>query len=62
MSERFCRLRAMKEGRDAVIAQRLHGAEPALCRYRPHTKSKFFWEFGANRAHEAIDRLRRIGA
>lgn len=62
MPVKFSRLRAMKEGRDAVIAQRLHGADPIPCHYRRDTRSRFFWEFGASRAHAAIDRLMRIGA
>lgn len=59
---KFNRLRIMREGRDAVIAERLHGGEPAACSYRRDTQSHFFWQFGAQRARDAIDRLMRIGA
>ncbi|GEM_PF-6299013 len=62
MAVKFSRLRMMQEGRDAVIAECLHGAEPAACHYRRDTKSAFYWEFGASRAREVIDRLMRIGA
>ncbi|AIT79134.1 hypothetical protein [Novosphingobium pentaromativorans] len=52
----------IREGRDAVIAERLHRGVPAINPYAPKTKRGLFWQRGAEQAREAIDQLMRIGA
>lgn len=51
----------IREGRDAVIAERLLGAGPAANPYRRSTKRNIFWQHGADQAHATIETLMRIG-
>lgn len=51
----------IREGRDAVIAERLHGATPARNPYRHTSKRGLFWQRGADQARSKIDELMRIG-
>ena len=40
----------IREGRDAVIAERLREGSPASNPYRRDTKRAFWWNWGAERA------------
>lgn len=44
MRQPFSRPRLMKEGRDAIIAERLGGGPPAKCPYRPQSQSRSYWQ------------------
>ncbi|CDO37252.1 hypothetical protein [Novosphingobium sp. KN65.2] len=52
----------IREGRDAVIAERLLSGAPATNPYAPRSKRGLFWQRGAEQAREAIEKLMRIGA
>ena len=62
MAQHFTRPQIIREGRDATIAERLLGAEPAACPYPRHSKRRILWNIGARRARITIDQLMRIGA
>lgn len=51
----------IREGRDAVIAERLRNGPPAANPYRKTSKRSFFWSWGADHAVRKIDELLRIG-
>lgn len=51
-----------REGRDAVVAERLQDGPPARNPYRRQTFRARYWSYGANAANQRIDDLMRIGA
>jgi hypothetical protein len=51
----------IREGRDAVIAERLLAAPPARNPYSATSKRGLFWQRGADHARAKIDELLRIG-
>jgi len=53
--------RHLREGRDAVIAERIHAAGPAANPYGLKSRRGLFWQRGADLAHAKIDELMRIG-
>ena len=52
---------AMREGRNAALA-RLHGGPVPVNPYRKGTKSRSWWNDGADHAGRLIDRILEIGA
>ena len=53
--------RALADGRDAMIAHRLHGAPAPASPFRAGTVRHRYWQWGTERAARAIDDLYRIG-
>ncbi|PNU06452.1 hypothetical protein [Novosphingobium guangzhouense] len=51
-----------REGRDAVVAERLQNGPPARNPYSSRTFRARYWSYGANAASQRIDELMRIGA
>lgn len=52
----------VREGRDAVVAEKFRDGRPATNPYRPTSKRHVFWQHGAEQARSAADRLLQIGA
>lgn len=51
----------MRAGRDAVVDAWISNAPPPKCPYAPRTKSRLFWQLGADRATAVVQQLERIG-
>lgn len=52
----------IREGRDAVIAERLLGTGPAANPYTPTSKRGRWWQRGAEMTGPVVDNLMRIGS
>lgn len=52
----------VREGRDAVVDHWLGKKDALRNPYSPHSKSRIFWQLGADKAAAVIDQLERIGA
>lgn len=52
----------VREGRDAVIAEKFRNGRPAANPYSRSSKRHVFWQQGADLARSAADRVLRIGA
>lgn len=52
----------MREGRDAVIAEKFRDGRPATNPYGPHSKRRVFWQRGADEARTRADAVLQIGA
>ncbi|WP_374414227.1 hypothetical protein [Novosphingobium colocasiae] len=52
----------IREGRDAVIAEKFRTGAPAFNPYRKNSKRFLFWQRGADEARARADALLRIGA
>ncbi|PNU04292.1 hypothetical protein [Novosphingobium guangzhouense] len=52
----------MREGRDAVIAEKFRDGRPATNPYGPHSKRRVFWQRGADEARSRADAVLQIGA
>lgn len=52
----------VREGRDAVVAEKFRGERPAANPYNRASKRHMFWQHGADQARVAADRVLQIGA
>lgn len=52
----------IREGRDAVIAEKFITGRPAISPYRRTSKRHLFWQRGADEARLRADAILRIGA
>jgi hypothetical protein len=52
----------VREGRDAVIAEKFRNGRPAANPYSRCSKRHVFWQHGADQARAAADRVLQIGA
>lgn len=55
------RRKALADGRDAVLAERFHGAPPPANPHPRGSRRELYWQWGHDRARKLLVEIDRIG-